>query len=414
MSSEEEDCLTLDTLSAEDIRTIAQNPKYKQLFNELFEGHRSADNEANEGREDDDSSADEGDVVDRTTFEQQTELLVADPTQSEAEDTVPDRTATARSDGSVLDRTPIAQLGKRTHSPDREDLPPHKKGRKDSETATTSRAPVFDPVLAGSEEDDYHFRPHKVVHDYLERHFRRTLSKKERKAMIKADPKPDCEAAVTPEVDEFLQTFWKGKVNNSQDGDLKQIQTALLNTTGPLCGLWSQLLEQGLGKESDLIQAPVVLDMIQRTLVLLGNANSLISERRRAHILHAVDPKLSKYAKGEFPKAGKSLFGQSFVKEVVSQVEADTAICKASALANKAQREVQKGKGPSPPKPTFFRGGRSSGYGAGSGKNVFNPYTNRSSFRGRGRFRPNSRNRSLFTRLGPSQNSSESSPRSQN
>ena len=80
MSSEEEDCLTLDTLRAEDIRTIAQNPKYKQLFNELFEGHRSADNEANEGREDDDSSADEGDVVDRTTFEQQTELLVADPT----------------------------------------------------------------------------------------------------------------------------------------------------------------------------------------------------------------------------------------------------------------------------------------------------------------------------------------------
>ena len=183
-------------------------------------------------------------------------------------------------------------------------------------------------------------------------------------------------------MDEFLQTFWKGKVNNSQDGDLKQIQTALLNTTGPLCGLWSQLLEQGLRKESDLVQAPVVLDMIQRTLLLLGSANSLISERRQAHILHAVDPKLTKYAKGEFPKVGKSLFGQNFVKEVVSQVEADTAICKASASANKAQREVQKGKSPSPLKPTFFGGGRSSGYGAGSGKNVFNLYINRSSFQG--------------------------------
>ena len=126
-------------------------------------------------------------MVDPTTFEQQTELLVADPTQSEAEDTVPDRTATARSDCSVLDRTLIAQLGKRTHSPDREDLPPHKRGSKDSETAT-SRAPVFDPVLAGSEEDEYHFKPHQVIHNYMERHFRRTLSKKERKAMIKADP----------------------------------------------------------------------------------------------------------------------------------------------------------------------------------------------------------------------------------
>ena len=50
MSSEEEDCLTLDTLSAEDIRTIARNPKYKQLLNELVESHRSADSEANEGK----------------------------------------------------------------------------------------------------------------------------------------------------------------------------------------------------------------------------------------------------------------------------------------------------------------------------------------------------------------------------
>jgi len=43
-----------------------------------------------------------------------------------------------------------------------------------------------------------------------------------------------------------------------------------VNATGPLCGLWSQLLDQGLGKESDLVQAPVVLDMIQRTLRSTG------------------------------------------------------------------------------------------------------------------------------------------------
>ena len=82
--------------------------------------------------------------------------------------------------------------------------------------------------------------------------------------MIKADPRPDCEVTSTPEVDEFIQTFW---INNNLDGDLKQIQTA----TGPLTGLWSQLLEQGMQKESDLVQAPVVLDMIQRTLVFLGS-----------------------------------------------------------------------------------------------------------------------------------------------
>ncbi|MDD9818144.1 MAG: hypothetical protein OXU61_08450, partial [Gammaproteobacteria bacterium] len=59
----------------EDIRTIARNPKYKQLLNELVESHRSADGEANEGKEDDDSSTDEGSVADPTAFEQQTGLV---------------------------------------------------------------------------------------------------------------------------------------------------------------------------------------------------------------------------------------------------------------------------------------------------------------------------------------------------
>ena len=79
-----------------------------------------------------------------------------------------------------------------------------------------SCAPFFDPVLAGSEED----KPHQIVQDYLELHFCRTLSKKEKKAILKADPKQDCEAVFTPEVEELFQTFWKGKINNSLDRDL--------------------------------------------------------------------------------------------------------------------------------------------------------------------------------------------------
>ena len=267
-------------------------------------------------------------------------------------------------------------------------------------------------IVAGTEEDEYHFKPPEVVKDYLEKHFRRSLSKKERKAMIKADPRPDCEAASTPEVDEFIQTFWKGRINNNLDGDLKQIQTALLNATGPLTGLWSQLLEQGVQKESDLVQAPVVLDMIQRTLVFLGSANNLLSEKRRTNILHSMDPKLTKYAKGEFPQAGKQLFGQNFVKEVVSQVEADTAIFKASTIANKANRDSQKGKGPLPSKTKFFRGSRAGEYGAGSGRNIFNPY-NKSAYRGKGKFRNNNRP-SVFSRLGTQQNPTEGISRNQN
>ena len=118
-----------------------------------------------------------------------------------------------------------------------EGQPPAKKQKVYSKVSCCT-AKVFDPILAGSEEEEYHFKSHKVAKDYLETHFCHCLSKKET-IMLKADPKPDCEATTTPEVDDLLQTFWKGKIKNAQDGDLKQIQTAVLNGAAPLCGLWS-------------------------------------------------------------------------------------------------------------------------------------------------------------------------------
>ena len=61
--------------------------------------------------------------------------------------------------------------------------------------------------------------------------------------------------------------------------------------------------------------------------------------RRRVRILEAIDPNLSKYAKGDFPNAGKHPFGPTFQKEIVSQVEADTALTKAAKLISKASSD---------------------------------------------------------------------------
>ena len=115
-----------------------------------------------------------------------------------------------------------------------------------------------------------------------------------------------------------------------------------------------------------------------------------------------MDPKLARYAKGDFPNAGKCLFWQGFMKEVVSQVEADTAIHKALALVSKASRELQTICLQSQ---LFFHEGRTGGYGARLGRNVFNPY-NRKSFQGRGSFRQD-RHQSVFSRLGPQQSPTE-------
>ena len=95
--------------------------------------------------------------------------------------------------------------------------------------------------------------------------------------------------------------------------------------------------------------------MIQCTLILIGNANQLLSEKRHLGLLKSIDPNFIKYAKGEFLEAGKELFGSKFAKEIVGHVEADTAICKTSAIVKKGLRSTSsKGKSPSSSKSAFF------------------------------------------------------------
>ena len=184
-------------------------------------------------------------------------------------------------------------------------------------------------------------------------------------------------------MDEYLGTFWKRKLNLSQDEEWKQVQNALLCATGPLCGLWSQIQKQELDNESGTIPASAVLDMIQWTLVFLGNANHLLSEKRRLGLL---DPNLAKYAKGEFPEAGKDLFGSKFAKKIVGDVEADTAIC----IVNKGFISTSlKGKSPSSSKSDFFWWGQTGGHGTASGRSSFSLCNKSTTFWGQGRGRYN-------------------------
>ena len=69
----------------------------------------------------------------------------------------------------------------------------------------------------------------------------------------------------------------------------------------PLTCLWSQLIDQGLTQRQDAkIGVWEVINTIQITLVLLGNANNFISETRREWALEAIHPTLKKYGKGDF------------------------------------------------------------------------------------------------------------------
>ena len=138
------------------------------------------------------------------------------------------------------------------------------------------------------------------------------------------------------------------------------------------------MVEQSLDKDEVLNPVPVVSETIQRTLVLLENAKSPIG---RLSMLKSIDPRWTKYAKGDFSDAGKHLFSKKFAKELLTPVEADTAICNVSAIASKATRSPSRGKSPASSRTEFFQLGRNGRHGASPGKTISNPCI-RSSYQG--------------------------------
>jgi len=148
---------------------------------------------------------------------------------------------------------------------------------------------AFDPKSLKS-DDDFTFDTHEVITQYLEIHFRSSLQKDVRSPMHKVHPVPRTPAMKVPKVDRFVLNHLSQHFPKTRDAELGTIQAALLRSAGPLSCLWSELLDKDLLKdEHSMINVHDVLNVVQRTLVFLGNANELISQARRCNILRAVD-----------------------------------------------------------------------------------------------------------------------------
>ena len=76
--------------------------------------------------------------------------------------------------------------------------------------------------------------------------------------------------------------------------------------------MWSDLIEQKLLDNPDAtISVHDVLDVIQHSLVLLGNVNELLSQMRRTNILQVADKSLGRYGQDLPSHAGDFSLAQS-------------------------------------------------------------------------------------------------------
>jgi len=92
---------------------------------------------------------------------------------------------------------------------------------------------AFNPASMAS-GDEFMFDAHEVITNYLETHFRTSLTKDVQTAMHKAHPLPCTPAMQVPKVDRFMLDHLKQKFCKSRDAKLGTIQSALLYVDGPL------------------------------------------------------------------------------------------------------------------------------------------------------------------------------------
>jgi hypothetical protein len=413
----EKDIVSLDALSQEELQYIIGNSTYRDILSDLLSPFVDGNSEtgsvisADHTVTDNQSQKSTKPVVYKLANRQEEGV---DTSSSQAKKKALKRPSEGSSSPSKKRRRVEPEISRKRKSGAGALVSPAKKPKvsPQSSSASESENESFDPTLEREDKDDFKVKVPRTIEKYIDKHFRRSLSKEERTAMLKKHPKPDVEAALPPKLDSFVADFAGKKLDKARDSQLAKIQGAMLYAAGPLTNLWADLIEQGLANDSDAaIHVSDILETIQRSLVLLGNANSLISETRREIALESIHPSLKKYGRGEFAKAKADLFGQEFKDTLVKKVEADSALSKAVSIVSKSSGSTSKMY----QKPTGnrFFGSRTSRYGAASGK-VYQPYHR---FQGKGKQTPNKpyfKKGSVFDRLGANQSDRNQSNSQQN
>ena len=128
-------------------------------------------------------------------------------------------------------------------------------------------------------------------------------------------------------VDRYIMDHLRQRFPKSRDGELGTVQAALQSVAGPLMCLWSNLLDNNLlADKSVVINVHDVLNIIQQTLVLMGNTSELLLQAWRCNILQYINKTLEKYSKELCSNSQEFLLA-------TSKVESDTTLSQVISLS---------------------------------------------------------------------------------
>jgi site-specific recombinase XerD len=162
--------------------------------------------------------------------------------------------------------------------------------------------------------------------------FSRYAKENDIKELLEESPVPSHSFLKAPELDDDIRTGLDAVVGHSQAGYLKKrdsqlwrVNDKITRVMGPLGKLWARL-DKSRKKGKEKMKVEEVLDLTEKAVMLIGQANVAVKYQRRMEILKALmknkmEPKrvLQKYEK-LLPKA-KLLFGKKFQKQIVKSTK---------------------------------------------------------------------------------------------
>ena len=179
---------------------------------------------------------------------------------------------------------------------------------------------LFDPVVQSSS-----WKPSSPFSKFLESNFRRKLTYQQSLVILEDWATPKVDSLSAPKLDQQLLNQVPTKLKKfvqERDKEMFTIQRALLNTTGPLCGL-HDCIENG--------SAPSYEEMklaLEQPLCLLGSAITQLSILRRQRVLASINKSRINLTELPLPKAKSWLFGDDFPSLASKQAELSRGLTK--------------------------------------------------------------------------------------
>ena len=217
---------------------------------------------------------------------------------------------------SVRDPEPLSKVAKVSEGGSADPFASALLAAKDEAKKHASKVTVVDeiPPPSGSTNTRYcMWNIDKDLKEILDIYFRSCMEDKAHNELVKQFPKPDVPALHVPELDKWLVLI-QGKqslANLRWEQDLQVTERNYMDAAGPLC-----ILLQHLKRDPQAVQVGEAINLVLKSLRLLGHAVATVNKHRRQDIVkstHITDiTELGKHS----DSMQKFLFGESKAKEL--------------------------------------------------------------------------------------------------